>query len=704
MADLHVHPHRPAHGGALYFPLIITLSAAPTLAPRALLLLALMVLQCSTDLVYITPAVLIPVSAVAIWHLARRATRPAGARLMIVAIAAGITVLAIHFPYLRVAASNPHLAQQTNWRLDPMRNAVEMPGGLLSLMSPFDVPSLALLLVVAVAALVLWRGWRGSPRELSLAGHALLWVIVGLLISLPLRIDVLGSVWTLPHVLAAQRWIPFAAAIRLPERLRVAALMGITLLAGIAFAELLRHLASLPALHARARWVANGLAMLLAVAMYGRYVAAVGQPRGYGPPLPAYQLQEPPRDDSAVLRALRAAGGATIEVPLPPGQPTAAAAHAPAMYRSIFHWQPLLNGYSSYWPVDFAARMKVATRLPDPDALAQLQRETGLAYVLVRASEQLPIDAKPHRNARRAEIARNGGRSDLTPSPPATNSCSSRSGNHKGTLARAFLPPHSGGRPGWGPRVSVNARATRRAPCLLRGLRRLRRRARRRLDATQEAHRVRRHEQALARTVGDELVALRKERFDRFVRSRSPAARHRVTVEHTVLDDHVAAHRHDWGVGVELVQHVLFGVQRIEDHHGGFAVDALLHVRNDLRRHRAADEKIDALLQDRRLAKGLRQTCDTAMRNGAATRWWARTTAAARASRCTSLLLLEEDLLRDPHVERVLQRRNAQPLVLRPGLAAIRVADGHLIEELAVGQFARRARSGSLVGFRLGAG
>jgi hypothetical protein len=399
-----------------YFPLIIALSAAPTLPlRRALLLLLLIVLQCSTDLVYITPAVLIPVIAVALWHLARRATRPAGLRLLIVAIAAGATVLAIHFPYLRVAARNPNLAQQTNWRLDPLRNAVAMPGGLMSLMSPFDVPSLALVFVLAIAALVLWRGWRGSARELSLAGHALLWVIVGLLISLPLRVDLFGSVWTLPHILAAQRWIPFAAAIRLPERLRVAALMGVTLLAGLLFAELLRHLVSLPALAARARALGSGLAVLLAAAMYGQYITAVGQPGGYGPPLPAYRLQEPPHDDSAVLQALRAASGPTIEVPLPPGQPTAAAAHAPAMYRSIFHWQPLLNGYSSYWPVDFAARMKVAARLPDPDALAQLQRDTGLAYVLVRASEQLPIDAKlePQRAAWR-EIARAGGRSDLT--------------------------------------------------------------------------------------------------------------------------------------------------------------------------------------------------------------------------------------------------------------------------------------------------
>ncbi len=399
-----------------YFPLIIALSAAPTLSlRRALLLWALIVLQCATDLVYIAPAVLIPVGAVALWRAAHRATRLAGLRLALVAVAAAVAVLAIHYPYLRVAARNPDLAQQTNWRLDPMRNAVEMPGGLLSLMSPFDVPSLTLLLVAAVAGLALWRGWRGSARERDAAGHALLWVIVGVLISLPLRIAVFGSAWTLPHVLAAQRWIPFAAAIRLPERLRVAALMGIVLLAGLLFAELLRQLSALPLVRARPRATANGLAALLAVAMLGQYITAFGQPRGYGPPLPAYRLRQPPHNDSDVLRALRANGGPTIEVPLPPGQPTAAAAHAPAMYRSIFHWQPLLNGYSSYWPVDFAARMKVATRLPDPDALAQLQRETGLAYVLVRASEQLPIDAKlePQRAAW-LDIARNGGRSDLT--------------------------------------------------------------------------------------------------------------------------------------------------------------------------------------------------------------------------------------------------------------------------------------------------
>jgi hypothetical protein len=53
------------------------------------------------------------------------------------------------------------------------------------------------------------------------------------------------------------------------------------------------------------------------------------------------------------------------------------------MYRSIFHWRPLLNGYSSYWPIGFPERMALAQKLPDPEALEALTRETGLAMILV---------------------------------------------------------------------------------------------------------------------------------------------------------------------------------------------------------------------------------------------------------------------------------------------------------------------------------
>jgi hypothetical protein len=42
-----------------------------------------------------------------------------------------------------------------------------------------------------------------------------------------------------------------------------------------------------------------------------------------------------------------------------------------------------LNGYASYWPTGFPQRLALACRLPDPEALAALRRETGLAMILV---------------------------------------------------------------------------------------------------------------------------------------------------------------------------------------------------------------------------------------------------------------------------------------------------------------------------------
>ena len=88
--------------------------------------------------------------------------------------------------------------------------------------------------------------------------------------------------------------------------------------------------------------------------------------------------------------------------------------HALAMYRSIFHWQPLLNGYASYWPDGFPARMRLASALPDPAALSQLQRDVGLANVLVRIGSELPIDdALARQRQSWIDLAARGGRSDL---------------------------------------------------------------------------------------------------------------------------------------------------------------------------------------------------------------------------------------------------------------------------------------------------
>jgi hypothetical protein len=73
------------------------------------------------------------------------------------------------------------------------------------------------------------------------------------------------------------------------------------------------------------------------------------------------------------------------------------------MYRSIFHWRPLLNGYSGYWPAGFRERMELATRLPDAAALEALRRETGLTTLLVHAG-----DVGPERRATWLALAERG--------------------------------------------------------------------------------------------------------------------------------------------------------------------------------------------------------------------------------------------------------------------------------------------------------
>jgi hypothetical protein len=379
---------------------------------RTLALFAVTVLQCLTDAVYIAPAVLAPLAVAAVVSSLRRSTRRRGIRLGLVAMATTAIVAALHAPYLRVAAANPHLIRQTNWHRDP-RVFLQLPGGLLGELSPLAVPTVCLALIAVAAALAYARGFRGTPGEAVAIRHALLWVVVGLLMSLPLQVGWDGHVVTLPHLAALEQWPIAGRVLRLPERLRVSALMGATLLCGLAFAELVRQAQR----HGRPLGVAAraGAAAAVAAVMYAQYARAIGQPAAYGAWVSTqYRVVPAPRTDSPVLQVLRAQGGPTLEVPLPRRRTRIANAHAPAMFRAIGHRQPVLNGYSSYWPAQFVARMTLAARLPDPDAVRALRETTGLAFVLVRIRAVENVDPSLERErAVWLDLVRQGGRPDL---------------------------------------------------------------------------------------------------------------------------------------------------------------------------------------------------------------------------------------------------------------------------------------------------
>lgn len=55
-------------------------------------------------------------------------------------------------------------------------------------------------------------------------------------------------------------------------------------------------------------------------------------------------------------------------------------------YFGQVHWLPLLNGYSSYPPESYRLVMAIARRLPDPRALGDLVKLTGLRWIVVHGA------------------------------------------------------------------------------------------------------------------------------------------------------------------------------------------------------------------------------------------------------------------------------------------------------------------------------
>ena len=52
---------------------------------------------------------------------------------------------------------------------------------------------------------------------------------------------------------------------------------------------------------------------------------------------------------------------------------------------SIFHWKPLINGYSGFYPASYLRRLLDLRRFPEPFSLRVLRRE-GVRYLVIHQS------------------------------------------------------------------------------------------------------------------------------------------------------------------------------------------------------------------------------------------------------------------------------------------------------------------------------
>jgi hypothetical protein len=395
-----VTPHLSA---LQYFPWIVFLSSAPlSRAPRRLGLLALVVLQCLTDTVYVTLAVLAPLGVLALARLSRPATRRDGLRVVLLLATVVVLVSPVFLGYASVRAQSVSMQRNTLWGVEPpfdlaglfWRNAQQT--GRPTTVAPV---ALAIIAVGGLLFLLRARTANGPPAAAaalpapSTGGwrSALLWTIVGTFISFTPSLDWNGRQIPAPQMMLSQVMPSFFEVIRATSRLGVAAFIGLCLLAGLGYAEIVRWLRTHVVAPSRRRVTEAALACLALFLVYSI------PPAGARRFAPTYPLQREPRVPARLEAALRSGDGPLLHLPaIPAGSgwpmPTW---HARAMYRSISHGRPLLNGYASYWPDGFIERMELAERLPDPRALAELVAKTGVALVWV------DLDELPRRERRR---------------------------------------------------------------------------------------------------------------------------------------------------------------------------------------------------------------------------------------------------------------------------------------------------------------
>lgn len=392
-------PMLPAYACLYYLPPIMLLAAAPERRRALPWLAAAIVMQGLLD-IYLAVAVVVPLAVLAAFRLARATSRGGGLRLAVTVVLSSLALVGAYSGALRVRLENPQLRYQSLWSAHP--RPVDLPRDLAGPLAATAVPTVALVLIV-IGAVVAARdqGWTGT------SGRA--WAVAALFTTLGVLMT-LGPAWQgiLPGPLRSGLESAYAL-LRFPLRLGIPALTGACALAGLAMSACLRASDRRSWPPSLVRPCRLAFAALLVVSMYADYALGLGAPSAAGRrPLPAtYPVTPPMASDSSIVRALQATGGPLLELPVAP-RSILLQVHSEAMYRSIFHRRPILNGYGSYWPSRFPERMALAARLPHPDALTRLRRETNVAMILVRTA-WLP------RGARDAwlTLASGSGRNDL---------------------------------------------------------------------------------------------------------------------------------------------------------------------------------------------------------------------------------------------------------------------------------------------------
>lgn len=206
--------------------------------------------------------------------------------------------------------------------------------------------------------------------------------LVALVMSFDMSLGLSGHIYRLLY-----EHVPFYQGLRALARLGIFVVFFLAALAAygyVALAELLPSKARLA--------LAVGLGALLLLEYRVRPLELVPYPNS-PPPLYAW-LSTQPR-------------GVVAELPMrTSGLPGSDPAYS---YLSTFHWMPIVNGYSGFYPASYLGRLDDLAAFPDEKSINRLRRD-GVRYVVVHL-----IEIEPARREAVLDALRNGfGFAELT--------------------------------------------------------------------------------------------------------------------------------------------------------------------------------------------------------------------------------------------------------------------------------------------------
>lgn len=294
-----------------------------------------------------------------------RGKRPLTGQLIAFAVAGAVALilcLPYAVPYLaqRPAVGDRDIREVAQYSATPASYLAASTSNVLygAVTAQFGAPEKRLFpgllpVFLAVACLV----WRRTTTTLIYG--------VGLLAAFELSLGANGTIYPLLYYHA-----PGFSSLRAPARLGVFVLFFLGVLAAFGHAALARRLTP------RMTRVLSAAIWIVLLAEYCVAPLPLTPIPNTPPPLYAWLALQPP--------------GVVAELPVPaPGAlPGDDARHS---YMSTFHWRPLVNGYSGYYPESYL-RLLERLRFP-PGRSVEILRLTGVKYVIVHFASWNPEES-----------------------------------------------------------------------------------------------------------------------------------------------------------------------------------------------------------------------------------------------------------------------------------------------------------------------